>query len=756
VRGNWTVSGYSHVRELGEGATSRVVLAISDDTDTPVAIKYLRSRMYDDAEFADRFEAEAQLLAGVEEAHLARLLHHVECTDGSAIVMELVNGVSLADLISYEGPTRREAALAVLKGSLLALAAVHRAGVVHRDYKPGNVLIRGDGVCKLIDAGIAVRAAHGIPAAGTPAYMAPELWNGGPATPATDLYAATVVLHESLTGGRPFQVEHLPKLAQAHRSAAIPLKRVPGPLRELVSRGMAKNPGDRPASAAEFLDEVEAVATAEYGPDWEKNGQEHLAQTAGLLALRPPPARQEEHAEQVRPTERAAQVQRPPQAQRPEPPEARPAELSHPAAALAMTEPFEPVWTGDEEAADEPSGRPESAAPAEPVKPATPAEPATSAEPVTLNAPDVPGAPGAPVSAETWEWEQEPEQAQRRRRGPAAQPPAAPVEPDWHSGHDAAARPPRPSEQFRLPEDHWAMGAPTELAESPWPDLHRPAAAPRGFEESGFGGGYGAPSSADLFQPAPYEHEARMPAAPAPQGRAGGNGADGNDRHDEDDKGGRRWPVGLAAAVMAMLLLGGGVAAFGTRSGADRAGNTVAVPSSPTDSSAAPSSNAGAPRIGQPIRRARGSESGAPVSPTPGSTTAAPPTQSQQQGGQQPGQPPQTHSPNPRPPSVATGLSIRSWTRNGNVGTAGIAVTANGTGPIDVTISYASGGNPAGSGAKRLSGSTSYTFVASNTFSTDCEDWTITVTARQGNITRTATIAAAQCPPPSTGSTGTG
>lgn len=290
--GEWVIPGYSHVRVLGEGSAGQVVLAVQNELDVPVAIKYLSPRLYDDHEFTDRFREEARLLAEIRDPHLVRFYEYVESRHGAAIVMELINGVSLAQLIESAGPTGPEAALSVLRGSLLGLTAAHLAGVVHRDYKPGNVLVRGDGVSKLADFGIAVRAGDDAPAAGSPAYMAPEQWRGSPVTPAADVYSATVVFYECLTGQRPYRATTLPELALAHRSRPIPAKHAPGPLRELIALGMAKEPGDRPASAAEFLDRLERTAEAAYGDGWERRGRAHLAELAALLALRLPSAKE--------------------------------------------------------------------------------------------------------------------------------------------------------------------------------------------------------------------------------------------------------------------------------------------------------------------------------------------------------------------------------------------------------------------------------------------------------------------------------
>jgi serine/threonine protein kinase len=282
--GFWTVPGYRHVRTLGEGASGTVVLAVHEETGAPAAIKYLSDSLRSDRIFLSRFRSEAQLMARLEDPHLVRFYEYVEAPGVAALVMELVDGVTLKEIIKSEGSTGPEAALVVLKGSLLGLAAAHAVGVVHRDYKPGNVLVRDDGRSKLADFGIAVRAGDEVSASGTPAYMAPEQWRHGSVGPATDVYAATAVFYECLTGERPYPVKGLLALAAAHRLEPIPVDRVPESLRGLLAHGLAKDATDRPPSAEAFLAELESVALAGYGPNWEERGRVRLAALAALLS----------------------------------------------------------------------------------------------------------------------------------------------------------------------------------------------------------------------------------------------------------------------------------------------------------------------------------------------------------------------------------------------------------------------------------------------------------------------------------------
>ena len=281
----WAVPGYTEERELGHGASARVVAATRDDTGQQVAIKYLAPRLLRDPNFLARFREEVELLASIDVPHVVRLFDYVEAPgEGAAIVMELVDGVSLHEMITRQGPTSPESALVVLKGSLLGLAAAHQLGIVHRDYKPENVLVDGAGNSKLTDFGVAVKAGERAPVGGTPLYMAPEQWNGEPATTATDIYAATAVFFECLTGQTPFsgRLEHL---ALQHQTGDIPVALVDRPLQALIERGLAKDPRDRPAHAVEFVSELNVAADRAYGEDWEERGRGELGKRAAALLL---------------------------------------------------------------------------------------------------------------------------------------------------------------------------------------------------------------------------------------------------------------------------------------------------------------------------------------------------------------------------------------------------------------------------------------------------------------------------------------
>jgi serine/threonine-protein kinase len=280
----WNVPGFTELRALGSGNFGEVVLARHDGSGTLVAIKYLRQNLLSDAEFTEAFRSEAAVLATVNDPHVVRLYEYIESPQGAAIVMELVDGVCLREILTHQGATTAEAALVVLQGSLLGLAAAHRRGVVHRDYKPGNVLVNGDGDSKLTDFGIAARAGDSPIPAGTLVYAPPEQIGGSPASPASDVYAATATFYECLVGRPPFTANTAVQLMYQHLAEPVPLDPVPEPLRPLITAGMAKDPRDRPVDASTFVTELTAVAAGAYGRHWQERGRSHLGEAALLLA----------------------------------------------------------------------------------------------------------------------------------------------------------------------------------------------------------------------------------------------------------------------------------------------------------------------------------------------------------------------------------------------------------------------------------------------------------------------------------------
>jgi serine/threonine-protein kinase len=282
----WAVPGYTEERLLGHGVSGRVVAAVNDAAGQRVAIKYLHENLVRDTEFLGELRPEAERLVSLNAPHMVRVFDYVEQPgEGAAIVMELVDGVSLREMLARRGPLGAAAALVILKDSLLALSAAHSLRLPHRDVKPDNVLIDARGWCTLTDFGVAVKTDKQMRAPGTPEYMAPELWHGAPNVPATDIYAATAVLYESLTGKPPFS-GRAGRLRDHHESTPVPLDKFDPPLQDLIAWGMAKDPAARPGNAMSLVNELEPRAADLYGPYWEDEGRRELAEReAELLPL---------------------------------------------------------------------------------------------------------------------------------------------------------------------------------------------------------------------------------------------------------------------------------------------------------------------------------------------------------------------------------------------------------------------------------------------------------------------------------------
>lgn len=290
----WTVPGYTETGNLGAGATGRVVSAVQDATGTQVAIKYLSPRFANNPEFVERFRDEAALLAEIEHPNVVRLYEYVETEAGSAMVMELVPGPTLHRVLHEKGRMGPEAALSVMRGSLLGLGTAHQVGIVHRDYKPSNVLLNAYGVSKLADFGVAERAVLTDPedpdatmpgGTGTPAYMAPEQWDGAPARPVTDIYAVTASFFECLTGKVPYSADTIYDLQEKHRTAPIPVAEVPEQVQALITHGLAKDPAERPQDVGAFVAEVEHTAAEVYGVDWEERGRQEIVALWPMLPV---------------------------------------------------------------------------------------------------------------------------------------------------------------------------------------------------------------------------------------------------------------------------------------------------------------------------------------------------------------------------------------------------------------------------------------------------------------------------------------
>jgi len=222
-----------------------------------VAIKILKDEYLGDPGFLERFRAEARHAALVNHEGIANVFDYGE-EDGSAfLVMELVPGEALSAILERERVLATDRVLDIVAQTATALQAAHAAGLVHRDIKPGNLLITPEGRVKITDFGIA-RIADQVPLTatgqvmGTVQYLSPEQASGHPASPTTDIYSLGIVAYEALAGKRPFTGESQVAIAMAQINESPPELpvTVAEPVRNLVYSCLAKRPADRPASAA--------------------------------------------------------------------------------------------------------------------------------------------------------------------------------------------------------------------------------------------------------------------------------------------------------------------------------------------------------------------------------------------------------------------------------------------------------------------------------------------------------------------------
>ena len=257
---------YRVERVLGSGGMATVFLCKDDRLGRSVAVKRLHA--HSPEETAQRFVREAKLGASLNHPNIVAVYDIATDDEGVLIVMEHVDGMNLADALR-KGPLGTERALSVVRDVAAALDHAHGQGVVHRDIKPANVLLRKDGMTKLVDLGIATAADQtkitrsGV-VLGTAAYMAPEQIEGGATGPHTDIYSLSVVAYEALSGKRarsgrtPMEIAHQvatdgpPDLQEVWSQA-------PSEAAAVLCRGMAQDPAERPSSAGELADQLDAA-----------------------------------------------------------------------------------------------------------------------------------------------------------------------------------------------------------------------------------------------------------------------------------------------------------------------------------------------------------------------------------------------------------------------------------------------------------------------------------------------------------------
>jgi tRNA A-37 threonylcarbamoyl transferase component Bud32 len=264
---------YRLIERLAAGGSAEVWRAHDEQLDRPVAVKRLHPHLFADDASRSRLAAEARAAARLSHPVIVGI-YDVDATgDAPALVMELVIGESLAARIGREGALPPREAAAIVADLAEALFHAHQQGVIHRDIKPGNILLDADGRTRLVDFGIAhslAEAAARLTATGTvigtPRSMAPEQLADAAITPRTDLYGLGAALHEALTARPPYSTGSPLSLAEAQRAGPPSLVGLDPALAAIVAGCLAIDPADRPLHAGALADALRAWLAGDPGP----------------------------------------------------------------------------------------------------------------------------------------------------------------------------------------------------------------------------------------------------------------------------------------------------------------------------------------------------------------------------------------------------------------------------------------------------------------------------------------------------------
>src|SRR5881394_1887936 len=256
-------------RRLGSGGMADVYLAEDQELGRRVALKLLNERHAGDEQFVERFRREAKNAAGLSHANIVSIYDRGRAEGTYYIAMEYLDGRTLKELLVRNGPTPIPIAIDYARQILGALSFAHRNGIIHRDIKPHNIVVGGDGRLKVTDFGIARSGASQMTEAGsivgTAQYLSPEQARGAPVDPRSDLYSLGVVVYEMLTGKVPFTGDTPVEIAMKHLSQ-VPKppsewrEEVPHDLDAVVMRALAKDPEQRYGSAEEMDADLARVA----------------------------------------------------------------------------------------------------------------------------------------------------------------------------------------------------------------------------------------------------------------------------------------------------------------------------------------------------------------------------------------------------------------------------------------------------------------------------------------------------------------
>lgn len=264
--------------KIAGGGMGTVYRALDEKLNRDVAVKVLATGLAGDVNFVERFRREALAAAGLAHPNIANVFDYGREEDMHFIVMELVAGRDLARVLREQGPLSADRVARIVPQICAALGHAHAAGIVHRDVKPGNVIVDENDRVKVTDFGIARAAGESRLTAtgsvlGTAHYISPEQASGAELTPASDIYSLGIVTYELLTGAVPFTGDSLMSVAMRHLNEEVPLPStldpaIPSDMDEIVRRATRKDPRERFADTAEMaaaFDPTEPGTTAALG-----------------------------------------------------------------------------------------------------------------------------------------------------------------------------------------------------------------------------------------------------------------------------------------------------------------------------------------------------------------------------------------------------------------------------------------------------------------------------------------------------------
>jgi serine/threonine-protein kinase len=297
---------YRLVERIGEGGMGVIYRAERVGTGEALAIKLLHPDLGVAGNLAKRFEREAESVSRLSHPNIVKVVETGRMDSGALfLVMELLDGVSLADVLADHATFPVDRAVAILSQVLSALDHAHGVGIIHRDLKPENITLlrKPKDRVKVLDFGVAkirdestesemIKLTKAGIVLGTPAYMSPEQASGFEVDHRSDLYTCGVLLFEMLTGVKPFVSDSMMELMNMHASAPAPTPRsvsptagIPPALEAIVMRALKKDPAERFQSAAAFLGALNQFAEARAHKRWMRNLKIGIAAAAGLCAV---------------------------------------------------------------------------------------------------------------------------------------------------------------------------------------------------------------------------------------------------------------------------------------------------------------------------------------------------------------------------------------------------------------------------------------------------------------------------------------